>query len=54
MLETTRTARDTAYESLDVSEVHDPVAELRGVSKLFGEVVAARDLDLRIGPGEFL
>ncbi len=31
-----------------------PVAELRGVSKRFGEIVAARDLDLRIAPGEFL
>lgn len=31
-----------------------PVAELRGVSKLFGEVLAAEDLDLAIGRGEFL
>ena len=54
MLEATRTAPDAAYESLDVSEVRNPVAELRGVSKLFGDVVAARDLDLRIAPGEFL
>ncbi|HEX5630695.1 MAG TPA: ATP-binding cassette domain-containing protein, partial [Acidimicrobiia bacterium] len=27
--------------------------ELRGVSKLFGEVHAVRDLDLTIGDGEF-
>jgi spermidine/putrescine transport system ATP-binding protein len=31
-----------------------PVAELRGVSKSFGDVMAARDLDLRIAEGEFL
>ncbi|MEL6266347.1 MAG: ATP-binding cassette domain-containing protein, partial [Pseudomonadota bacterium] len=30
------------------------VAELRGVSKRFGDVVAASDLNLRIEPGEFL
>ena len=31
-----------------------PVAELRSVSKSFGEVLAAQDLDLSIGAGEFL
>ncbi|MCR9219103.1 MAG: ABC transporter ATP-binding protein [Alphaproteobacteria bacterium] len=31
-----------------------PVAELRGVSKSFGEVLAAQDLTLRIEAGEFL
>jgi len=31
-----------------------PVAELRGVSKSFRDVLAAQDLDLRIAPGEFL
>lgn len=31
-----------------------PVAELRGVSKSFGDVLAARDLTLSIAPGEFL
>jgi spermidine/putrescine transport system ATP-binding protein len=31
-----------------------PVAELRDVSKSFGDVMAARDLNLRIGEGEFL
>jgi len=31
-----------------------PIAELRGVSKLFGEVVAADDLTLSIQRGEFL
>jgi spermidine/putrescine transport system ATP-binding protein len=30
------------------------VAELRGVTKTFGEVVAAEDLNIRIAPGEFL
>ncbi|MGR3614446.1 MAG: ABC transporter ATP-binding protein [Paracoccaceae bacterium] len=30
------------------------IAELRGVSKRFGEVLAASDLDLSIGEGEFL
>ncbi len=31
-----------------------PVAELRHVSKSFGDVLAAQDLDLSITPGEFL
>jgi spermidine/putrescine transport system ATP-binding protein len=31
-----------------------PVAELRNVSKSFGDVLAARDLNLSIAPGEFL
>jgi spermidine/putrescine transport system ATP-binding protein len=30
------------------------VAELRGVSKTFGDILAVRDVDLRIAPGEFL
>lgn len=30
------------------------IAELRGVSKIFGDVVAASDLNLSIGEGEFL
>jgi spermidine/putrescine transport system ATP-binding protein len=34
--------------------VSAPVAELRGVTKIFGDVVAAEDLDLKIAPGEFL
>jgi spermidine/putrescine transport system ATP-binding protein len=35
-------------------DARQPVAELRDVSKSFGDVVAARDLNLRIGEGEFL
>jgi spermidine/putrescine transport system ATP-binding protein len=31
-----------------------PIAELRAVTKSFGDVVAARDLNLAIAPGEFL
>ena len=31
-----------------------PIAELRNVSKTFGDVQAARDLGLSIAPGEFL
>lgn len=31
-----------------------PVAEFVGVSKQFGDVLAAQDLNLRIAPGEFL
>ncbi|MFK7939975.1 MAG: ABC transporter ATP-binding protein [Roseovarius sp.] len=31
-----------------------PIAELRGVTKRFGDVVAASDLNLTIGEGEFL
>ena len=44
---------DTAQPKLS-PDARAPVAELRGVSKSFGEVVAARDLDLNIGEGEFL
>lgn len=32
----------------------DPVLELRGVSKRFLGVTAARDVDLRVGPGELV
>jgi spermidine/putrescine transport system ATP-binding protein len=35
-------------------EADEPVAELRDVSKSFGDVVAAQDLNLRIAEGEFL
>jgi len=42
------------YPTDDRPEALAPVAELRGVSKVFGEVVAASDLDLAIRPGEFL
>ncbi len=42
------------YEAEGPDRDVSPVAELRGVSKLFGEVVAARDLDLSIAAGEFL
>jgi len=42
------------YEAKDPDKVVSPVAELRGVSKSFGDVVAARDLDLGIASGEFL
>jgi spermidine/putrescine transport system ATP-binding protein len=34
--------------------VDDPIAELRGATKRFGDVVAARNLDLAIRRGEFL
>jgi spermidine/putrescine transport system ATP-binding protein len=32
----------------------NPIAELRGATKRFGQVVAARDISLAIRPGEFL
>ena len=37
-----------------LQNVMTPIAELRGVTKRFGEVVAAENLDLSIGRGEFL
>jgi len=37
-----------------VTAKRPPVAEFLGVSKRFGEVLAAQDLNLRIAPGEFL
>ncbi|MGI1660673.1 ABC transporter ATP-binding protein [Palleronia sp. KMU-117] len=42
------------YPATDAPEGRRIVAELRGVSKSFGEVLAARDLNLRIAEGEFL
>ena len=47
-------AANIEYAGRDQVPQKPPVAELRGVSKLFGEVVAAQDLDLTIAPGEFL
>lgn len=38
----------------DLPQADAPIAELRGASKLFGDVVAATDLSLAIGRGEFL
>lgn len=37
-----------------LSSQNDPIAELRGASKHFGDVIAAADLDLTIRRGEFL
>jgi spermidine/putrescine transport system ATP-binding protein len=42
------------YEPAVEGDRPSAVAELRGVSKYFGDVQAARDLHLRIGAGEFL
>ena len=50
-------AQDTAatrYTADAAAVAPPPVAELRSVSKSFGDVLAARDLDLSIGAGEFL
>ena len=44
--------REMAYDA--PMEAATPVAELRSVSKSFGTVMAARDLNLAIGQGEFL
>ncbi|MEM9812837.1 MAG: ABC transporter ATP-binding protein [Pseudomonadota bacterium] len=41
------------YASDEAAET-PPIAELRGVSKTFGEVRAVADMSLRIAPGEFL
>ena len=45
---------DAQYETPEMKPAAVPVAELRGVSKSFGDVLAARDLDLSIASGEFL
>lgn len=42
------------YEPVVGNEALTTVAELRGVSKRFGDVQAARDLNLRVVAGEFL
>jgi len=44
----------TQYRTSVRSDGVPPVAELRAVSKSFGDVLAAQDLDLSITPGEFL
>ncbi|WP_455372863.1 ABC transporter ATP-binding protein [Limibacillus halophilus] len=43
-----------AYDEMDQAERKQQIAEFRGVTKAFGEVLAARDLNLSIGAGEFL
>jgi spermidine/putrescine transport system ATP-binding protein len=44
----------TKYNTKSPQGTFPYVAELRGVSKMFGQVQAACDLDLSISPGEFL
>lgn len=44
----------TGYKPAASDDRPTAVAELRNVSKFFGEVMAARDLQLQIGAGEFL
>jgi len=46
--------KDTGYADARGGVDLHPIAELRGVSKRFGEVLAADNLDLSIAPGEFL
>lgn len=45
---------EPAYNDNDQAEQRRQVAEFRGVTKAFGDVLAARDLNLTIGSGEFL
>lgn len=45
---------EAAYAPPPADPAAHPIAELRGVSKRFGEVVAADDLNLSIRTGEFL
>ncbi len=54
MRESERKSFDTAYATPARAGSGPAVAELRGVSKIFGDVRAARDLNLQIGQGEFL
>ena len=42
------------YAQTSAEPLSGPVAELRGVSKSYGDVQAVRQLDLSISPGEFL
>ena len=42
------------YKEATLTADRRVVAELRGVSKYFGDVLAASDLNLSIGKGEFL
>jgi spermidine/putrescine transport system ATP-binding protein len=42
------------YAAAAGASVGTAVAELRGVSKAFGDILAAEDLNLEIAPGEFL
>jgi len=54
MLETTRSAGEKAYPPPEAAAQAASVAELRGVTKAFGDVVAVKNVDLGIAPGEFL
>ncbi|MCP4318451.1 MAG: ABC transporter ATP-binding protein [Hyphomicrobiales bacterium] len=45
---------DGEYTAHQESPVKTPIAELRGVSKRFGSVLAANNLNLEISEGEFL
>ncbi len=47
-------ASNMKYESIVQTDLSQVVAELRHVSKRFGDVEAARDLNLSVAPGEFL
>lgn len=51
MAETVKMNHDNAYSA---TVLKGPVAELRGVSKSYGDVQAVRHIDLSIAPGEFL
>lgn len=44
----------TGYNTVTDPEIKTVIAELRNVSKRFGDVAAAKDLNLTIGTGEFL
>ena len=50
----TSNLRHVKYEPVADGSALPAVAELRRVSKRFGEVEAARDLNLSVAPGEFL
>lgn len=50
----TSDAANMKYEPVVQNDTSPAVAELRRVSKRFGDVEAARDLNLSVAPGEFL
>lgn len=54
MLRSAEIKQEKAYAVGDEREGKASVAELRSVSKSFGEVHAVSDMDLKIAPGEFL
>ncbi len=54
MLHSSNHTDSDAYAPVEKPTDRPPVAELRNVSKVFGDVQAVSDMNLSIAPGEFL